>query len=174
MAVRRVKLQDTGELVSKDTSTIYQAPNKKYYSSEDAYLAIDLDNSCREKCINKMYDFMGYTSTQKISTFFFKRLAEWHDGYSYSVILKAMELCANAIEYTCRTKSFNNENAKLNYLMAIIQNSLNDAQKLEVHLKQKIRQNNNNVEVLIDGIETLKSRPVKASDVSGLVGDIGG
>ena len=179
MAARKVKLQDTGEIVGKDTAGIYQAPNKKYYSSEDVYLAIDLDNKYREKCIEKMYDVMGYAKEQKISTFFFKRLAEWREGYSYSVIDKAMELSANSIEYACRTKSFNNENAKVNYIMAIIQNNLNDAQKLETHLKQKIKQKvkDENLDSMIDGIEllsTIKASSPRKSDVSSLVGDLSG
>ena len=176
MAERRVKLQDTGEIVPKSKSGIYQAPNKKYYSSEDAYLALDLENSNRDKCIDMMYDFMGYSEKQKLSTFFYKKLSEWHEGYSYAVIDMAMGLSADAINYSNRCKSFCNETAKLNYFMAIIQNNLNDALKIGETLRKKVMKASKagNLDAMIDGLESLNniSTTKKGADVSSLVGDL--
>ena len=171
---RQVKLQDTGEIVSKDKA--YQAPNRKYYSSEDAYLMIDIENNNRNKCTDMMYDFMGYSPKQKLSTFFFKRINEWHDGYSYSTILRAMEMSKDGIEYSSRTKRFDSEGAKLSYFMAIIQNKLNDAWKVEDNLKRKIKAHheNGNLEQMIDGMECLEyiSKPIKGNDVSKFAGEL--
>ena len=174
MAERKVKLQDTGEIVAKSTLGIYQAPNKKYYSSEDAYLAIDLENSIRDKCTDLMYDFMGYDKKLKLSTLFFKRLAEWHEGYSYNVIYTAMELSKNSVEYASGAKKFNSEGAKLNYFMAIIQNNLNDALKMEsLKKKAKARTEQHPLDTLIDGVESLYNTSTvrKRSNVSNLAGD---
>ena len=176
MAERRVKLQDTGEIVAKNKPGIYQAPNRKYYSSEDAYLMIDIENANRDRCIDMMYDFMGYSEKQKLSTFFYKRLSEWHEGYSYAVIGTAMSLCTEAIDYAGRTKNFTNEGAKLNYFMAIIQNNLNDALKISESLKKKIKKasDSGDLDKMADGLESLSSISTtkKGTDVSNLVGDL--
>ena len=176
---RHIKLQDTGEIVSKDKQGIYQAPDKKYYSSEDAFLEKDMENHNRENCIVKMYDFMGYSEKQKLSTFFYKRLSEWHEGYKYSVIYSAMQMSADSIQYADKTKSFNSETGKLNYFMAIIQNKLNDAQKVAIHLKQKVKQaaRNNDLDAMIDGLEVLQNvRQVsnKKTNIESLVGNLDG
>ena len=171
---RQVKLQDTGEIVSKDKA--YQAPNRKYYSSEEAYLMIDIENNNRNKCTDMMYDFMGYLPKQKLSTYFFKKVNEWHEGYSYSTILRAMEMSKESIEYSSRTKRFDSEGAKLSYFMAIINNKLNDAWKIENNLKRKIKAHHEsgNLEQMIDGMECLEyiSKPIKGNDVSKLAGEL--
>lgn len=176
MAERKVKLQDTGEIVVKSTLGIYKAPNKKYYSSEDAYLAIDLENNIRNKCTDLMYDFMGYLPKQKLSTYFFKKMNEWHEGYSYSIILRAMEMSKDSIEYSNKAKRFDSEGAKLSYFMAIINNKLNDALKIEKNLKQKINtyRESDSLEQMIDGMECLEyiSKPIKGNDVSKLAGEL--
>ena len=137
---------------------------------------IDIENNNRNKCTDLMYDFMGYSPKQKLSTFFFKRINEWHEGYTYATILKAMELSRSSIEYSSTAKRFDSEGAKLSYFMAIIQNKLNDAWKMEENLKQKIKahRESGDLEQMIDGIECLEyiSKPVKGNDVSRLVGDI--
>ncbi len=176
MAERRVKLQDTGEIVSKRTPGIYQAPNKKYYSSEDAYLFIDLENTNRDKCVDLMYDFMNYDKKMKINTLFFKRLAEWHEGYPYNVIFNAMTMSAKGIEYANQSKEFISESGKLSYFMAIIQNNLNEALKLE-NLKKKVRskvEQHGSLDAMIDGLENLSNTSTikKGTYVSNLVGDL--
>ena len=165
---RLVKLVDTGELVPKTTPGIYLAPNKRYYSSEDIWLIGDLDELNRKKCINKMYDFMGYESTQKLSTLFFGKLKEWRQGYKYNVILRAMELAKESIEYATRTKSFDNENAKIKYIIAIIQNNLNDALKRE-KFEKRTKDITKHCEDITD--ITIPSIARKRSDVSLLAGE---
>ena len=172
--MRKVKLFDTGEIVEK-TSALYQAPNKRWFSSYDAYLAYDLDNQTRINCINKMLDLMGYERSQKLSTFFYKRLAEWREGYDYKIIYKAMEMSTEPIEYAQRTKVFNNENSRLHYFMAVIQNLLNDALRLN-KLEHKVNkaETNRDLDMFADGIETMKyiCGNTKANDVSHLAGDL--
>ena len=169
MATRLVKLIDTGELVPKTTPGIYLAPNKKYYSSEDVWLAEDLDKTIRNKCIDKMFDYMGYSSGQKLSTFFFGKLKDWRQGYKYAVILRAMELAKESIEYATRTKTFDNENAKVMYLSAIIQNNLNDALKKEEFEKTQRRRTKNITEHYED--ISIPSNVKKRTNVSDLAGE---
>ncbi len=170
---RQVKLVDTGEIVDKTQA--YQAPNKKWYSSEDAYLEIDLDNATRTICIDKMFDLLGYSKGQKICTLFFKRLKEWREGYNYKTIATAIDLSRNAIEFALRTKKFDNENARVMYIVAIIQNNLNDAlnmTKLEQKVKRKSK--SHDLEAMADGMEILTNITLehKASDVRHLAGDL--
>lgn len=171
---RKVKLHDTGEIAEKNSS-MFQAPDKRWFSSYDAYLAYDLDNQTRIKCIDKMFDIMGYSSGQKINTSFFKRLKEWREGYTYNVILKAMEMSIDSIDYAKRTKQFDSEWNKLSYFMAIIQNKLNDALNIS-KLERKVNKidNNKDLDIFADGIETTQyiCGNVKANNVSELAGDL--
>jgi len=171
---RKVKLVDTGELIEK-SAELYQAPNKKWFSSYDAFLLHDLDDKNRCKCIDKMYELMGYGIKQKINTRFFRVLKEWRDGYDYRTILKAMDMSADAIEYSNRVKKFDNEGAKTNYFLAIIQNKLNDALSL-VKLEDKAKKTaeKHDYSSLADGLETVQymSRNIKGTDVSDLAGDL--
>ena len=171
---RKVKLFDTGEIVEK-SPTLYYAPNKRWFSSYDAYLIYDLDNQLRTKCIDKMYELMGYETTQTINTRFFKRFKEWHEGYDYKTILKAMELATIPIEFAFRFKSFESENAKLFYAIAIINNQLNDALKIiDNEAKAKIKEKN--LEIFADDVDVLQNvcTSAKSKDVSSLLGDING
>ena len=171
---RKIKLVDTGEVVEK-LPTHFYAPNKKWFSSYDAYLIYDLDNQSRTKCIEKMYDIMGYKENQKISTLFFKRLKEWREGYDHKTILKAMEMSAEAIEYSFRVKSFDNENARLFYALAIINNKLNDALKLSaLEKKTNKAEKNADLDMFADGIETVQNicGNTKSRDVSNLAGEL--
>ena len=171
---KRIKLFDTGEIVDVNPN-FYYAPNKKWFSSYDAYLLYDLDNQNRNKCTDKMYDLMEYKQTQKISTLFFKRLKEWREGYDYQTILKAMEISTESIEYSFKVKNFDNENSKLFYALAIINNHLNDALKL-LENEREINKaaTNKDLDMIADGIEITQyiSGNTKSNNVSNLAGDL--
>lgn len=172
---RKVKLVDTGEIVEKGTEGLFHAPNGKWYSSEDAYLEIDLEAVKRQIVIDKIFDLLNYSKSQKISTLFFKRLKEWREGYTYQTIDKAIDLSRDGIEFALRTKSFDNETARVMYISAIIQNHLNDAlniTKLEQKVKQKSK--SHDLETMADGIEVLTNitTRTKSSDVRHLAGDL--
>lgn len=132
-----VKACDTGEKIDKIIA--WQAPNKKYYTSKSAYETMRKQTDARNNCIDLMYKLLDYQSFMKIPTFFYKKLKEW-EGYGYDVILKAMELKSEAVEYSLRTKQFNSEGTKIMYVSAIIENSLTDAMKLVAKEKKLIAQ----------------------------------
>lgn len=172
---RKVRLVDTGELAEKGLEGLYQAPNRKWYSSEEAYLEIDLEAVKRQNIVDKIFILLGYNKGQKITTLFFKRLKEWREGYSYYTIDKAVDMSKDAIEFAFRTKNFDNETAKVMYMSAIIQNKLNDAlniTKLEQKVKQKSKSHDLNS--MADGIEALTNieSEKKSSDVRHLAGEL--
>ena len=175
MARKQIKLTDTGEVVDRNSALYFYAPNKKWYSSYDAYLIYDIENQYRDQCIARMYSIMGYGEKQKISTLFYKRLKEWHEGYEYKTILRAMELSVDSIEYSFRVKDFDNENSKLFYALAIINNKLNDALKLSA-MERKVNkaEKNTDLDMFVDGIETMQNicGNTKSRDVSNLAGDL--
>jgi len=124
--MRRVKLQDTGEYGT--SSTAYQAPNKKYYSSEAAYLKMAANATYRAKCIDAMYAILEYKTFMKLPTYFYKRLKEC-EGYGYDVVYRCMLDKANDIRWAVNNKDFNSEVGKMMYIWAILNNYMNDALK---------------------------------------------
>ena len=124
--MRKVKLQDTGEYSTNDVA--YQAPNKKYYSSEEAYKKIVRNNLYRTKCIESMYILLGYKDYMKIPTYFYKRLKEC-EGYGYDVVYRCMQLKAKDVQWALTNKSFTSEIGKIMYIWAIFDNNMNDALK---------------------------------------------
>lgn len=124
--MRKVKLQDTGEYSTSDVA--YQAPNKKYYSSKEAYNKIVTNGKYRTKCIEFIYELLGYKEYMKIPTYFYKRLKEC-EGYGYDVVYKCMQIKAKDIKWALINKDFNSEVGKIMYIWAILDNGMNDALK---------------------------------------------
>jgi len=169
---RKIRLFDTGEIVEKSPD-LYYAPNKKWFSSYDAYLEYDLENSIRVKCIDKMYEILGLNTNQKINTVFFKRLSEWQKGYENKVILKAIELSEEPIKFALRTKDFNDDYAQMTYITVIIQNKLNDAQRI-CKFEKQVNQTEKIDIAIADDIEctTKLKGNIKGTNVSNLIGDL--
>lgn len=174
MSARKIKLVDTGEIVEK-TSAIYQAPNKRYFSSYDAYLEWDMEDKYRQECVEKMYEFFGLDTKQKLNGRFYSYLKDWRAGYDYHTILKAMELSTEPIEYAFRTKEFQDDAGKMAYCCAIIQNKLNDAlvQVKRMRRVNKIETSDNTQGIAedMDVLCNMKTK-VRANDISHLLGDI--
>ena len=122
--MRKVKLQDTGEYSTSDVA--YQAPNKKYYSNEAAYQKMVTNSTYRQKCIDGMYELLGYKDFMKIPTYFYKRLKEC-EGYGYDVVYRCIQIKAKDIKWALTNKEFNTEVGKMMYIWAILNNSMNDA-----------------------------------------------
>ena len=127
--MRKVKLQDTGESSTNDVA--YQAPDKKYYSSEDAYKKIVRNREYRQKCIEGMYALLGYKTYMKIPTIFFKKLKEC-EGYGYDVVYRCMQMKAKDIQWVINNKQFDAEIGKVMYVWAILENNMNYALKAVV------------------------------------------
>ena len=131
---RKVKCRDTLEWSTSDVA--YKAPNNKYYSSEQAYLDICHNTEMRKKCIDKMMDIVGYEAGFVMPTSFYKRLEEL-SAYGFDTIYDTFCLCEERIVYSLRTRSFNSEYNKMQYVMGIIKNHINDvAAKRKREVKQ--------------------------------------
>ncbi len=46
--------------------------------------------------------------------------------YTYEIILYTFKICKSKIDYALQTKSFENETNKISYIMAIVNNNIND------------------------------------------------
>lgn len=149
-----VKLHDLNNDERIDRKDAYKAPNGYYYSSEEAYQEATKQKKMREECIKYMYDLMGYKTSMKMPTIFFKKLKEW-ESYGYSVIYKAMCLAETSLVNTLQHKEFKNESNKVSYISAVIANQLNDALKIE---KRKIIIDHDLPEILTDDLNSIGIR----------------
>ena len=128
MAKRRVKLVDTGEYSTQDQA--YKAPNGKYYSSQIVYEQNLFQNEMRNKCIDKIFELFDIRKGMKISTIFFRKLAEL-EPYGYDVVYNTIEHNSVSIEWALNNKEFSSESGKVSYVMAIVQNNINDEYKFK-------------------------------------------
>lgn len=94
------------------------------------------------------HNIMGYT-TQGINSFMVLRLKGLrygqaiannkfykHAGYSFKTILNTFKACSIKIKNAIREKTFKDENAKFNYIMAIVDRNIADVSKREQYAKQ--------------------------------------
>ena len=161
--MRKVKLQDTGEYSTSDIA--YQAPNKKYYSSEAAYKKMMINTRYRQKCIDGMYELLGYKEFMKIPTYFYKRLKEC-EGYGYDVVYRCIQIKAKDIQWALNNKEFNTEVGKMMYIWAILNNSMNDALKEVVAERREEEKKNEKSEEAVNvdlDITTVKQHTVNIS-----------
>ena len=72
--------------------------------------------------ITRLQDLRNGTITKKLEG----RVILSKDGYGYDVILNTFLTHGDNIRYALNHKTFNNEQQKINYIMAIIDNNIND------------------------------------------------
>lgn len=123
---RRVKLVDTGEF--SDSSISFKAPNKKYFSNEEAYIKWNTNKEYRNKCIDKMFEIMGYKPGMILPTYFFKKLKDY-EGVGFEALYNTMNSQSKAIQWALNNKNFGGETAKIMYIMAILNNNVMDEYK---------------------------------------------
>ena len=143
---RQVKLVDTGEMSTNDVA--FRAPNKKYFSSEEAYIKWNTNKVYRNKCIDKMFEIMGYKQGMILPTYFYKKLKDF-EGVGFEALFNTMNSQAKVIQWALTNKNFNGEIAKVMYIMAILNNNVMDEYK-----------------------KIVKSQKYKATELKGLKADI--
>lgn len=126
---RKVKCQDTGEYSTSDKA--WRSPKGKYYSSEEAYNAIQTNLTNKALCIDKIKDILRYKDFMKLPTLFYKKLSEW-EPFGYDVVLTTMNNKHDDMCWALNNKQFTSESGKLMYLCTIIENNLVDAYKEKV------------------------------------------
>lgn len=163
---RKCKLQDTGE--TGDTSTAYKAPDKKYYSSKEAYEKIAINSENRMKCISKLMDILGYKQGMKLPTITYKKIKEY-EVYGYDVLYETILRQEKSIQWALTNKQFTSETSKISYIMAILQNNVMDSYKdkvaLEKAMNKSLKQDTNSIlDLDIGGTKK------QSNDVSNLLG----
>lgn len=104
---------------------------KKKQLTEEQLLAIEEENKKKrewKELVGKLQVAMGYDSHQKFNTIVLRRIKELANYYPTVVILLTIDECKNAIEWF-KTKTFDSDFGKACYLVAIIQNNINDVYK---------------------------------------------
>lgn len=166
MLVKCVDL--SGEKRPREES--FKAPNKKYYSSEEAYLALKEEDDWRRRCTAKMQDILNYQYDMKLPTRWYKYLNE-QKSYGFEVIYDTIEACEKNFQWALQNKDFKNDACALSYFIAIIQNNA-----MEQYRKKVAREK----EILQSKIDEFKSEQyfdmavgrdsVKGKDLSSLIG----
>lgn len=98
----------------------------------------------KDKGFDELYNYvktniLSYDHNQALPSSFVLRLKGLSEGkymankkvknkanYSYEVILNTFKACKRKIDYAIKNKDFSNETQKFNYIMAIINNNIND------------------------------------------------
>ena len=150
------------------TDIAYRDEKGKYYCSQEEYEEIQRDKQRKEECFKYLEGFMRVP----ISKIARKRINELHEYYSYEVIYRTIKFVEDRIRYAVENKSFNSEQAMVNYLIAIIENNANivlkeyekeiaDFQKLFEEPKNDI-----DLDILNSIDETPKGKPRVDNDIS--------
>lgn len=157
---RKVKLQDTGGF--GDSAINYKAENGKYYTSENAYLIIKTNKEYRQKCIDKIAEVLDYQLGMKLPTVTFKKLNEF-EVYGYDVVYETIIQQSGAIDWALQNKQFNQETAKIFYIMAIIQNNIMTEYKKKI---AKNKQQDKKITTIDVEIEDIKVTSKQTKDIS--------
>lgn len=162
------------------TDKFYKAPNGRYFKDQDAYdrwlIGKEKKKPKKKKVtykdiINKVYDLLQYEEGQPFPRIIGRRIKELN-FYSYDVILKTFNECTPAIERAFRTKTFDSEIQRCNYMMAIISNHIVDVYRESQRAEQAIQEQTKEThvpEVLDVDISDI-GRSEKGNNISNLLG----
>lgn len=139
---RKVKLHDTG--LYGDSSVNFRAPNKKYYTTKDAYLKCEKNKKYRQMCIDKMYDLLGYKQGMIIPTYFYKKLKDY-EPMGYECVYETMCSQEKSVSWAMKNKQFPNEIGRAMYVLAIIDNHVMDEYKKIVRNERLYKVDENSV-----------------------------
>lgn len=169
---RKVKCKDTGEITTSDIA--YKAPDGKYYSNKRAYEIFEINKTYRKKCVDEMFDILGYKSGMIIPGVFNKKLTEY-DSVGYNALYNTMKSQRKNIDWALKTKQFNGESAKVLYIMAILNNNVMDEYKKIIREKKEIStsaKNENAAERYGFEIEQVTSMTLKNSNTGNKIMDL--
>ena len=110
----------------KPRDECFKAPNCKYYSSEEAYISILKDKEYRNNIMSLVHNLMDYDDTQIVAPYFWKKLKMEVGSYSFQVVYETIQSNEDFIGRALRERSFNGEQHKINFIVKIIANNIND------------------------------------------------
>ena len=88
----------------------------------------EAESQAYKKCVNLMFDWMGYSENAKMPRLFFGQMGQWHNSYNYSyeVVLETMLYVQDSISKALDTKEFKDDSSKVKYICVAIGDHLND------------------------------------------------
>ena len=170
-----VKCADTGDKIDKKLA--YKVTNintnghktSKYYSSKEAYEKCENNKINRTKCINKMYEILGYKTFMKIPTYFYKWLLSC-ESYGYDVVYNCMTKQQLSCNWALKNKDFSSETGKIMYLTTIFNNNMNDSLK-EIVSQRRKKSTEYNEQDLIESNMEIHSNPKRNNNISRFLED---
>jgi hypothetical protein len=157
-----VRCKYCGEKLNKNDADYIINKNKKIYlHKHHKELYEQLQNNIQEDNFwwNKLYDYikyeiLSYDNQQQLPNYIIIKLkdlrngvtynkgegrkSQYKQGYDYNIILNCFLTCGDKIRWCINNKPFDNERKKFNYIMAIIEGSIND---VYISMKNKKIQN---------------------------------
>lgn len=102
----------------------------KYFKSEEVYQEFIKEKELKDKLHTRIAEILNYTDKQMLPPFFKKGLNSLLDVYDIEVIIETFKQNEKSINYwLSQDNKFKNEAGKINYMMAIIKNNINDVNK---------------------------------------------
>ena len=129
MGNRRVRCQCTGEYgLSGEFYRVKHNGKNLYYKNKEIYLRMINDKETRNQLNNFVsIEVLNYDSSQYLPPFFIKRVNELNKLYPMEVILETFKQNKDNLQYWMNQDSkFKNESGRINYMMAIINNNINN------------------------------------------------
>lgn len=141
--IRACRCQVTGERGT--VSTFYRVSHKgknKYYKNEEVYRNMIAEKEIKEQLLSYVsINILNYDGSMFLPPVFLKRLNNINKTYPYEVILQTFKDNEDTLLYWMnQDNKFENENNRLNYMMAIIQNKINDTYLKWKNEKKKLEQ----------------------------------
>lgn len=139
---RRCKCRYTNEYGT--VSTFFKVVNNKgkneYYKNEEIYKTMLAERKSREELLQYIsINILNYDGSMFLPPSFLARIKNLNKTYPYEVILQTFKDNEDTLLYWMnQDNKFRDESNRLNYLMAIIQNKINDT-----YLKWKVQERRN-------------------------------
>ncbi len=107
------------------------------------------ESQARIELIDKMLEIMNFEPNAKFPTSFTKKIKELKESYSYVEIKYAIFNLEEKLLWAVNNKEFQSDYNKINYLMAIIQNNINQCRKdlMEINKKQEVMKKSNDIDL---------------------------
>lgn len=175
MEKRRVRCQSTGEYgISGEFYRVRKNGRNLYYKNEETYLKMVKDKKIRDQLNNFVsVDILNYDGSQYLPPFFIKRVNELNKLYPMEVILETFKQNKDNLQYWMNQDSkFKNETGRINYMMAIINNNINneyekwkERQKAERRM-ERVNLDASNINLAVEVSRTKRKTKKKSDSIS--------
>lgn len=125
----------------------------RYFSSEEAFKKYTANTTYRNKCIDFMFDVMGFNgNNSRLDTRFYKDLESYSD-VGFEIVYEVLDGERKSIEWAINNKNFETQYQQIKYIFAIVNNNIMKYQK--IHKEQELsaalaNRNDNDMEYMDD------------------------